>query len=395
MSRTPPRRGQTAGPHLGSGHGDVAHSNTQSNVSDAESECSTTLWPHSANASAGALTLCGVVPALEQLVTSSTRQTEAFINALQLLTRQAQPDPAIAQLLEAQAAAQAEASRVHLETRRLKLAERQQANEARHAQLLEIEEARAARKLALLQQKEKRRAAEASLSNARREAAALAAAVANKPTTETAVALSTKLAYEIKRALRDATKCKDTKDWCSHIFTYNEFCTRHNLNDHMAYLHMGDTLTGDALLTWKGFTLQYNAIEQSAWTAHTTVIPAASTNGMPPGWVPPTQPPLFDWRLEFEKRVFFYSQFDASVSKWRAFKQGPTEPPLVNLHDLWLSHEKAFQSWGRFSSRITERDRVSQLLLCLSPRNRQYLLLPNAPDTGVTLAHTPRSSGGS
>ena len=387
MSRDAHRRGRSAGPHLRSGHPDATHSDAHSQVSDAESE-------RSEKPLVGALTPRGQASALEQLAASSARQTEAFLAALQMLSRPPAPDPAITRLLEAQAAAQAEATRLQLESRQLKLAERKQANEARHAQLLEIEEARAARKAALLQQKEERRAAEASLATARREAAALAAAVANRPTPESAVAIATKATNDIRRALRETTKCKDTKDWCSHVYAYDEFCARHNLNDHMAYLHMEDTLTGDALLTWKGFKLQYNSAEQAAWAEHTTFIPAASSNGMPPGWVPPTQPPLFDWRLEFEKRVFLYSQFDASVTRWRSFKQGTSEPPLVNLHDLWLSHEKAFQSWGRFRSRITERDLVSQLLLCLSPRNRQYLLY--TPRTWrVTLAHTPRSSGGS
>ncbi len=43
----------------------------------------------------------------------------------------------------------------------------------------------------------------------------------------------------------------------------------------------------------------------------------------------------------------------------------------MSLHELWLSHVKAFNSWGRFASTITELDRVRQLQLSLSPRYRQ------------------------
>ena len=195
MSREARRRGRSAGPHLRSGRPDATHSDAHSHVSDAESE-------RSENPNAGALTPRGTASTIEQLATSSARQSEAFLTALQMLARPPPPDPAITRHLEAQTAAQAEATRVQLESRQLKLAKRQQANEARNAQLLKIEEACAARKLALLQQKEERRAAEAGLANARREAAALAAAAANRPTPESAVALATKATNDIRRALR-------------------------------------------------------------------------------------------------------------------------------------------------------------------------------------------------
>ena len=90
---------------------------------------------------------------------------------------------------------------------------------------------------------------------------------------------------------------------------------------------------------------------------------------------------LFNWRLEFEKRVFPHSAFASAADKWRATRQGVFEPPTLSLNELWLYHVKAFNSWGRFASTITELDRVRQLLLSLSPRYRQYLLLPGAPDT--------------
>ena len=346
----------------------------QSLASDAGSDRSE---PRLSNA--GALTPRGST-AIDQLVAVTTRQTEAFVEALRLLARPADPSQAFAQLLQQQADTQAEAARLQAETARLKHAERLAEKERRHKDLLAQQEAQLVHQRALAEELEERRAAAASLAEARRQEAQIAAAMNNRPTAESLVAASTKSTNEIKRALRDCTKLGNVKDWCSHLFSYDEFCTRHNLNDHMAYLHVEDTLVGDALLTWKGFKLQWHDSESSAWIAHNGYIPVANASRMPADWVPPPQPPLFNWRLEFEKRVFLYSQFDASVARWRNYKQGTSEPPMVSLQDLWLSHEKAFQSWGRYSARITEMERVSQLLLCLSPRNRQYLLIHGAPD---------------
>ena len=351
---------------------------THSVVSNADSERSET--PRD-DAHLGALTPRGSSTAIEQLLANTSRQTDAFLETLRMLVARPQAadqSQAMADLIQAQSEASIRAARI---TAEIKADARAKENAERQAQRLEKEEARRAHAEKLAAEVEERRARAAGMAEARRQAAELAAAVANKPTVETAVAISTKSTNEIRRSLRDAQKCNNLKDWCSHIYQYNEFCKRHNLTDHMTYLHVEDTLLGDALLTWRGFLLQWSTTELAAWTAHTTFIEAANTSMMPDDWIPPTRPPLFDWRLEFEKQVFFFSQFDASVARWRGHKQGTTEPPKVTLQDLWLSHERAFQSWGRFRERITEMDRVSQLLLCLSPRNRQYLLIPGAPNT--------------
>ena len=50
----------------------------------------------------------------------------------------------------------------------------------------------------------------------------------------------------------------------------------------MTYLHVEDTLLIDALMTWRGFLLQWSATKLTAWTEHGSFIEAATTPGMAP-----------------------------------------------------------------------------------------------------------------
>lgn len=134
----------------------AADDDNQSLVSEADSDRSE--QPHSA---AGALTPRGST-AIEQLVAVTARQTEAFVEALRLLTRPAEPTPAFAQLLQAQAESQAQAAQLQAETARIKHAERAAEKERRHKDLLAQQELQLAHQRQLAEEIEERRVAAAA-----------------------------------------------------------------------------------------------------------------------------------------------------------------------------------------------------------------------------------------